>query len=202
MVPLLSVRVTNNTEKTFNMFSKDPSRSLTLCQHCTRHAQWATNVSMWARLPPRHSPYIDMLRSLPRKNWHGHLSLTDGPLAQFPPNKLSILWNHLENPMCLRLVCVSLEWRILDFIISQISCLCSPFRHTRSDNIARVQSQRTWQTWTCTPRLQLHIKLCLMRLSLSEEFLRTFSYPLLSLHLKWPLWIRYRCVVLICYRFC
>ena len=24
-------------------------------------------------------------------DWHGHLSLTDGPVAQFPPNKLSIL---------------------------------------------------------------------------------------------------------------
>ena len=52
MVPLLSVRVTNNTEKTFNMFSRDPTRSLTLSQHCTRHAQWATNVSMWACFPP------------------------------------------------------------------------------------------------------------------------------------------------------
>ena len=47
MVPLLSVRVTNNTEKAFSMFSRDPSRSLTLSQHCTRHAQWATNMSMW-----------------------------------------------------------------------------------------------------------------------------------------------------------
>ena len=52
MVPLLSVRVTNNTEKTFSMFSTDPSRSLTLSQHCTRHAQWATNMSMWACFPP------------------------------------------------------------------------------------------------------------------------------------------------------
>ena len=52
MVPLLSVRVTNNTEKIFSMFSRDPSRSLTLSQHCTQHAQWATNVSMWACFPP------------------------------------------------------------------------------------------------------------------------------------------------------
>ena len=52
MVPLLSVRVTNNTEKTFSIFSGDPSRSLTLSQHCTRDAQWATNMSMWARFPP------------------------------------------------------------------------------------------------------------------------------------------------------
>ena len=52
MVPLLSVRVTNNTEKTISMFSRDPSRSLILSQHCTRHAQWATNMSMWAYFPP------------------------------------------------------------------------------------------------------------------------------------------------------
>ena len=55
MVPLLSVRVTNNTEKTFSMFSRDPSRSLTLSQHCTRHVQWATNMSMWACFPPQFS---------------------------------------------------------------------------------------------------------------------------------------------------
>ena len=90
----------------------------------------------------------------------------------------------------------------LDFIISQKSCLCSPFRHACRDNIAHVQSQRTWQTWTCTPRLQLPSKLCLMRQGLTEEFLRTFSCPLLSLILKWPLCICYSCVVLICYRFC
>ena len=77
-----------------------------------------------------------------------------------------------------------------------------PFRHTRCDNIARVQSQRTWQTWMCTPRLQLQSKPCLMTLGLTEDFLRTFSCPLLSLHLKWPLCIRYWCVVQICYRFC
>ena len=52
MVPLLSVRVIYNTEKTVSMFSKDPSRSLTLSQHCTRHAQWATNMSMWACFSP------------------------------------------------------------------------------------------------------------------------------------------------------
>ena len=51
MVPLLRVRVTNNTEKTFSMFSRDSSRSLTLSQHYTRHAQWATNMSMWACFP-------------------------------------------------------------------------------------------------------------------------------------------------------
>ena len=47
-LPLLSVCAINNTEKTFSMFSREPSRSLTLSQHCTRHAQWATNMSMWA----------------------------------------------------------------------------------------------------------------------------------------------------------
>ena len=157
------------------------------------------NVGMF---PPHHSPYIDMLHSLPWENWHGHLSLTDGPYAQFLPNKLSILWNHLANSMYLRYVCASQEWHILDFIISQKSCLCSPFQHTSHDNMAHVQSQRTWQTWTCTPRLQLPSKHCFMRLGLTEEFLRTFSCPLLSLHLKRPLCTRYWCVVLICYRFC
>ena len=52
MIPLLSVRVINNTEKTFSMFSRDPSRSLTLSQHCTRHVQWTTNMSMWACFSP------------------------------------------------------------------------------------------------------------------------------------------------------
>ena len=52
MVPLLSVRVTNNTEKTFSMFSRDPSSSLTLSQHWTRHGQGATNMSMWAWFYP------------------------------------------------------------------------------------------------------------------------------------------------------
>ena len=52
MEPFLSVRVTNNTKKTFSMFSIDPCRSLTLSQHCTRHAQWTTNMSIWASFPP------------------------------------------------------------------------------------------------------------------------------------------------------
>ena len=52
MAPLLSVRVTNNTEKSFSMFSRDLSRSLTLSQHCTRQSQWATNMSIWACFPP------------------------------------------------------------------------------------------------------------------------------------------------------
>ena len=45
MVPLLIVRVTNNTEKTFSMFSRDPSRSLTLSQHYTRHDNWHGHLS-------------------------------------------------------------------------------------------------------------------------------------------------------------
>ena len=53
MEPLLSVCEANNTERTFSMFSKDPSRSLTLSQHCTRHALWATKLSKLACfLPP------------------------------------------------------------------------------------------------------------------------------------------------------
>ena len=182
MVPLLSVRVTNNTEKTFSMFSRDPSRSLTLSQHCTRHAQWATNMSMWACFPPPFSiHWYAAFSAMGKLAW---AFVSNGrAVSQFPPNKLSILWNHLANPMCLKLVCASWEWRILDFIISQKSCLCSPFRHTSRDNIAHVQSLSTWQTWTCTPRLQLPSKLCLMRLGLTEEFLRTFSCHLLSHHL-------------------
>ena len=81
------------------------------------------------------------------------------------------------------------------------SCLCSPIRHTSHDNIALAQCQRTWQTWTCTSRLQLPNKLCLMRLGLTEQFLQTYTCLLLSLHLKWPLCIRYWCVELLCYRF-
>ena len=173
-----------------------------LCLNIVADTHSEPQTCQCGQVSPHYSTYIDMLRSLPWENWHGHLSLTNGPFAQFPPNKLSILWNHLANPMFLRWVCASLEWRVLDFIISQKSCLCSPFRHTSCDNIARVQSQRTWQTWTCTPRLQLPSKLCLMRLGLTEEFLRTFSCTLLSLHLKWPLCICYWCVVLICYLFC
>ena len=172
------------------------------CLNIVPNTHSETQTCQCGHISTHQSPYIDLLHSLPWENWHGHLSLTDAPFAQFPPNKLSILWNHLANPMCLRWVCASLQWRLLDFIISQKSCLCSPFRHTSHDNIAHVQSQCTWQTWTCTPRLQLPSKLCLMRLELTEEFLRTFSCPLLSLHLKWPLCIRYWCVVLTCYRFC
>ena len=55
MVPLLNVRVTNNSEKTFSMLSRDPSRSLNLSQYCTRHALWATNMSMWECLHPAFS---------------------------------------------------------------------------------------------------------------------------------------------------
>ena len=95
--------------------------------------------------------------------------------------------------MCNRLVCVSWERRVLDFITSKKLHLFSPFRHSSWDNIAHVQSQCIWQTLTCTPRHQLHSKLCLMRLGLRKHFLRTFSCPLLSFYIKWPLCIRYCC---------
>ena len=86
--------------------------------------------------------------------------------------------------------CASWKWHSLVHVISQELCSCSPFRHTSRDNIARVQSQRTGQTRTCTPRHQLSSKLCLVRLGLREDFLRTFTCLLLSLYLKWPLCIR------------
>ena len=201
MVPLLSVRVTNNTEKTFSMFSIDPSRSW-LCLNIVPDRNSEPQTCQSGHVSPHHSPYIDMLHSLPWENWHGHLSLTDVPFAQFPPNKLF----YSLKPPCkyyvpqvgVRLVKMA-YYRVNNF---PKSCLCSPYQHTSHDNIAHVQCQRTIQIWTCTPRLQLPSKLCLMRLGLTEEFLRTFSCPLLSLHLKWPLCIRYWCVVLICYRFC
>ena len=75
MVPLLSVRVTNNAEKTFSMFSRDPSRSLTLSEHCIRHAQWATNMSMWACYPPPFSIH-----------WYGALSAIGKLAWAFVPN--------------------------------------------------------------------------------------------------------------------
>ena len=85
--------------------------------------------------------------------------------------------------------CASLEWHSLVYVISQELCSRSPFRYTSRNNIARVQSQRTGQTWTCTPRHQLPTKLCLVRLGLREDNLRTFSCSLLSFYLKWPLCI-------------
>ena len=201
MVQLLSVRVINNTDKTFSMFFRDPSRSLTLSQHCTRQTQWATNMSMWACFPPPFSMH-----------WYAAFSAMGTLAWAFVSNGRAVCsistkqaFYSLKPPgksyvpqVGVRLI----RMVFLDFIISQKSYLCTPFRHTSRNNIVHVQSQRTWQTWTCTPRLQLLSKLCLMRLGLTEEFLRTFSCPLLSLHLKWPLCIRYWCVVLICYWFC
>ena len=173
-----------------------------LCLNIVPDSHSEPQTCQCGHVSPHHSPYFDMLRSLPWENWHGHLSLTDGPFCSIstkqalyslkPPGKSYV------TQVGVRLV----RMAILDFIISQKSCLCSPFKHTSHDNIAHVQSKHTWQTWTCTPRLQLPSKLCLMRLGLTEEFLRTFSCLLLPLHLKWPLCIRYWCVVLICYRFC
>ena len=70
MVPLLSVRVTNNTVKTFSMFSREPSWSLTLSQDCTRHAQWDTNMSMWACFPPPFSiHWYDAFSAMGKLAW-------------------------------------------------------------------------------------------------------------------------------------
>ena len=88
MVPFLSVRVTHNTKKVISMFSGDRSRSLTLFQHCVWKEQWATKVSVWA-CSTDHPPYIDTPCSLTWENWHGHLSLTYEPFAQF--NQTSFL---------------------------------------------------------------------------------------------------------------
>ena len=182
MVTLLSVLVTNNTEKTFSMFSRDPSMSL--------------NMSKWACFHPPFSIHCYAAFSAMEKlAWafvsNGRAVCSTSTKQAFyslePPGKSYVPQEGL------RLIRVG----ILDFIIFQKSSLCSPFRHTIRDNIAHVQSQRTWQIWTCTPRLQLPSKLCLITLELTEEFLRTFSCPLLSLHLKWPLCIRHWCVVLI-----
>ena len=201
MVPLLSVRVSNNTEKTFSMFSRDPSRSFTLSQHCTLHVQWATNMSMWACfLPPFSIHWYAAFSAIGKLAWafvsNGRAVCSISTKQAFyslkPPSKSYVpqIGVRLVRMACFR------------FYNFPTIVFDSPFRHTSHDNIAHVQSKRTWQTWTCTPRLQLPSKLCLMRLGLTEEFLRTFSCPLLSLNFKWPLCIRYWCVVLICYRFC
>ena len=97
--------------------------------------------------------------------------------------------------------CASWEWHILVYVISQQLCSRSPFRHTNRDNIARVQCQHTGQTWTCTPSRQLPSKLCLVRLNLREDFLRTFFCPLLSFYLKWPLCIHGTNLLLVLHSF-
>ena len=200
MVQLLSVRVTNNTEKTFSIFSRDPSSSLTFSQHCILHVLWATNMSMWASFPP---PFCIL--------WYAAFSAMGKLAWAFVSSGRAVCsiftkqaFYSLKPPgksyvpqVDVRLVRMA-YFRFYNF---PKIVLCSRFQHTIHDNIAHVQSKGTWQTWTCTPRLQLPSKLCLMRLGLTEEFLRTFSCPLYSLNLKWPLCIRYWCVVLICYRF-
>ena len=200
MVPLLRVRVTSNTEKTFSMFSRVPSRSLTLSQHCTRHAQLATNLSMWACFPlPFSIHWYAAFSAMGKLAW---AFVSNGRAICQISTKQAFYSLKLPGKSYVPQVEVRLvRMAFLDFIISQKSFLCSPFRHTSRNNISHVQSQSTWRTRTCTPRLPLPSKFCLMRLSLTEEILRTFSCPLLSLHLKWPLCIRYWCVVLICYRF-
>ena len=190
MVPLLSVRVTNNTEINFSMFSRDPSSSLTLFQHCTRHAQWATNMLMWACFHSLFSiHWYAAFSAMGKLAWafvsKGRAVCSISTKQAFyslkPPGKSYV------PQVGVRLVRMA-YFRFYNFLKS---CLCSPFWHTSHDNIAHVQSQHTWRTWTCTSRLQLPSKLCLMRLGLTEKFIRTFSCPLLLLHLKWPLCIRY-----------
>ena len=150
MVPLLSVRATNNTDKTFSMFSRDPSRSLTLSQHCTRHAQWVTNMSMWACFP---SPFSI--------HWYAAFSAMGKLTCAFVSNGRAVCsistkqaFYSLKPPgksyvpqVGVRLV----RMAYFRFYNLPKSCLCSQFRHTSHDTIAHVQSQRTWQTWTCTP---------------------------------------------------
>ena len=200
MVPLLSICVTNNTEKTFSMFSGVPSRSLTLSQLCARHAQWAANMSMWACFLPTFSIlWYAAFSAMEKLAWafvsNGRavcsISFKQAFYSLKPPGKSYVL--QVGVPL--------VRMAYFRFYNFPKSCLCSPIRHTSHDNIALVQCQRTWQTWTCTSRLQLPSKLCLMRLGLTEQFLRTFTCLLLSLHLKWPLCIRYWCVELLCYRF-
>ena len=133
-----------------------------------------------------HSPYIDMLHSC-----HGKLAwafVSNGRAVYSISAKQAFYF--LKQPgkyyvpqVGVRLVRMA-YFRFYNF--PKVVFVC-PFRHTSHDNIAHLQSQRTWQTWTWTRRLQLPSKLCLMRLGLTEELLRTFSCPLLSLHLKWPL---------------
>ena len=201
MVLFLSVCVTNNPEKTFSMFSRDPSISLTLSQHYTWHVQWATNMSMWACFPPPfpiHS--YAAFSAIGKLAWAlfsnrravCSISTKQAFYSLKPPGKSYV------PQVGVRLV----RMAHFGFYNFPKIVFVYPVRHTSHDNIAHVQYQCTWQTWTCTPRLQLHSKPCLMRLGLTEEFLRTFSCPLLSLNLKWPLCIRYWCVVLICYQFC
>ena len=152
MVLLLSVRVTNNTEKTFSMFSGDPSRSFTLSQHYTRHAQWDTNMSMWACFPPPFSIHWYAAFSAMGKlawtfvsNWRAVCSISTKQAfySLKPPGKSNV---SQVDVLHLRMA----YFRFYNF---PKSCLCSPHQHSSQDNIAHVQSQRTWQTWTCTPRL-------------------------------------------------
>ena len=142
MIPLLTVHVTHNTEKTFSMFSRDPSRSLTLSQHVP-DAHSEPQTCQCGHVSPNHSPYIDMLRSLPWKKlaWafvsNGRAVCSISTKQAFyslkPPGKSYV------PQVGVRLV----RMAYFRFIISQKSCLCSPFRHTSRDNIAHVQSQRT-----------------------------------------------------------
>ena len=202
MVPLLSVRVTNNTEKTFSMFSRDLSRTLTLSQHCTRHVQWAINMSMWACFhPPFSIHWYAAFSAMGKYAWEfvskgravWSISTKQAFYSLKPPGKSYV---PQEGVRLVRMA----YFRFYNFpkiVYVQPVSTYQPRQHC-TYTISVYMTLRK----TCTPRLQLPSKLCLLRLGLTEEFLWTFSCPLLSLHLKWPLWIRYWYVVLICYRFC
>ena len=125
IVPLLSVCVTNNTDKTFSMFSRDPSRTLTLSQHCTRHTQWATIMSMWACFPPPFSIHWYAAFSAMGKLAWAFVSNRRAVCSIFTKQAFYSL--NLPGKSYVPQVGVGLV-RIAYFnIISQKLCLCIPF---------------------------------------------------------------------------
>ena len=201
MVPLHSVCVTNNTEKTFSMFSRDPSRSLTLSQHSTRHAHWATNMSVWACFPPPFSiHWYAAFSAMGKLAWafvsNGRAVCSISTKQAFyslkPPGKSYVpqvgvplirmayfrFYNFTKNRVCVALFDIPATITLHMYNLSV---------HDKHDRVHQGFSYPANFVW--------------VRLGLTEEFLRTFYCPLLSLHLKWPFCICYWCVVLICYRF-
>ena len=201
MLPLLSVCLTNKTEKTFSIFSRDPSRSLTLSQHCTRHAQWATNLPMWACFPPPFSiHWYAAFSAIGKLAWAFVSSVRPSLIKQSLLGSWSlgvhvhvchVRWD-CTRAMLSRLIC----WNGLhkhDFCeIIKSKIRHSYEAHSYLKNI-RFATWFQWieslfgGNWANGPSIRV------------STF---FSCPILSLHLKWPLCIRYWCVVLICYRFC
>ena len=149
MVPFLSVRATYNTKKVIGMFSGDRSRSLTLFRHCTWKKQWAAKVSMWA-CSTDHPPYIDMPCSLPWENWHGHLSLTFEPCAQFLPNKLSDVWNKWQI-LCATGECPSRKNGFLKPIL--FTKICTYLAHF---DIPALITLHTYNLSICDKRQHVH----------------------------------------------